>query len=78
MEPIEVTARFNLTGRIDPIAFTWKDRLYQVESTGRRWDAPDGQHILVMASGEHVYELLFSPSDRRWFLSEVGPHRIAA
>jgi hypothetical protein len=78
MEPIEVTARFNLTGRIDPIDFTWKSHLHQVESTGRRWDSPDGQHILVMASGDRVYELLFSPSDHRWFLREVGPHRIAA
>jgi hypothetical protein len=78
MEPIEVTARFNLTGRIDPIDFTWKGHHYRIESTGRRWDAPDGQHILVMSYGDRVYELLFSPSDRRWFLGEVGPHRIAA
>jgi hypothetical protein len=77
MESIEVTAHFDLTGQPTPLEFTWQGRHYQVESTGRRWQAPDGQHILVMTPGGRMFELVFTP-EGRWLLGQSGPGRMAA
>ena len=78
MEPIEVTARFDLQGQITPLRFTWKGRSYLVESTGRCWSAPDGRHMLVMASSGQPFEILFTPGESRWYLEQAGPIRTAA
>jgi hypothetical protein len=72
MEPIEVNARFELDGKVTPLRFKWKGQDYQVEGTGRRWQAQDGLHLLVMAAGERVFELLFIPKDGQWFIKPVG------
>jgi len=68
MEPIEVTARYSIDGKVTPLSFTWQGREYMVEGTGRHWQAEDGLHLLVMAAGEQVFELLFVPQDGRWFI----------
>jgi hypothetical protein len=68
MEPIEVTARFELDGKVTPLRFKWKGHDYLVEGTGRGWQAEDGLHLLVMATGERVFELLFDSSQIRWFI----------
>jgi hypothetical protein len=78
MEPIEVTARFDLQGQITPLRFTWKGRSYLVESTGRRWNGADGQHILMMANSGEMFELLFAPGEGRWYLAQAGLARTAA
>jgi hypothetical protein len=78
MEPIEVTARFDEQGKITPVRFTWKGSVYLVESTGRRWQAEDGLHILVMVPGERVFELLFHAEETRWYLGRGGTNRMAA
>ncbi|MGD2157444.1 MAG: hypothetical protein PVG32_11275 [Anaerolineales bacterium] len=66
MELIEATVRFNSDGEITPLSFVWRGRSYTVVSTGRRWQAKDGVHILVMGPGDKVYHLLFSPEEMRW------------
>lgn len=76
MDSIEVTARFDAEGKITPLSFTWRGREYPVDSTGRRWEDEAGLHILVMAPGERVYELVFAPAARRWFLGLFGRDRI--
>lgn len=69
METIEVTARFDLEGRITPLQFTWQGRTYTIDSTGRRWeDDARRRRFLVMAPVERVFELVFDPSDLRWFV----------
>ncbi len=78
MEPIEITARFDPQGQITPLRFTWKERSYLVESTGRRWTGVDGQHILVMAISGELFELLFAPAEGRWYLEQAGLTRMAA
>ncbi len=78
MEPIEVTVRFDLQGQITPLRFTWKRRSYLVESTGRRWNGADGQHILVMGNSGELFELLFAPGEGRWYLAQAGLARTAA
>ena len=75
MEPVEVTARFDLQGKPIPLSFTWEGNLYQVDATGRRWENEGGQHILVMIPGGKVFELLFTAPDGRWFLKPTGPGR---
>jgi hypothetical protein len=78
MEPVEVTARFDLQGHVYPIKFGSPDRFYQVESTGRTWQDRDGYHVLVMAAGDRVFELIFFMEETRWYLRQVGPGRAAA
>jgi hypothetical protein len=75
MEVIEVTAHFDVQGNITPLHFNWKERVYQVESTGRHWRDAEGWHILVMVAGERMYELIYRNSDGRWFLKQPGPKR---
>ena len=78
MEPIEVTVRFGPQGQITPLQFTWKERSYLVESTGRHWTGADGLHILAMTSSGGMFELLFTPGECRWYLGQAGLSRTAA
>ncbi|RPI31302.1 MAG: hypothetical protein EHM70_11820 [Chloroflexota bacterium] len=78
MDPIDVTARFNTAGKATPLRFTWKGQEYQVNSTGRRWEDNEGEHILVMVPGGKVFELLIARRDGRWYLSQTGPRISAA
>ncbi len=70
MEAIEVTARFDQEGTINPLHFTWNGGVYRVESTGRRWQDDEGQHILVMVSSGIIYELTFKSSEGRWYIGQ--------
>lgn len=78
MEPLEVTAKFDKDGKIIPLRFTWKDRDYVVESTGRRWEDPKGKHILVMVPDGRIFELVYNPSEGRWLLARVESGGMAA
>jgi hypothetical protein len=69
MEPVEVTARWDARGEITPLSFTWQGHTYPVTSTGRRWRDEAGQHILCMAPGEQVFELVFQPMQGQWSLA---------
>ncbi len=75
MEIIEVTARFTIDGKVVPLQMFWNGRTVPIESTGRRWEAEDGQHILAMLPGDRAVELLFIPGESRWYLRPVGPGR---
>ncbi len=70
MEAIEVTARFDQEGKITPLHFTWKGGVWRVESTGRRWQDIDGQHILVMVSSGVIYQLTFKSGEGRWYIDQ--------
>jgi PncC family amidohydrolase len=76
MDAIEVMARFDSSGKAIPLKFSWRDRDYLVESTGRRWEDDRGQHVLVMIPGGRVFELLYSPDDYRWYLRRSGENRM--
>lgn len=77
MEPIEVTAHFNQQGAITPLHFTWKGGRYRVESTGRHWQDDNGQHMLVMVASGQIYELTFRSDERRWYIGQARPNRVA-
>ena len=66
METIEVTAHFDLQGRITPLTFVWQGRSYRVEGTGRRWEAKDGLHILVMITGNRAFHIIFDSRTGIW------------
>lgn len=78
MEAVEVVARFDDQGNITPLQFNWQGSPYQVESVGRRWRDEAGQHILVMAPGGRVFELLYTFSEGRWYLRSIGPNHQTA
>ena len=68
-EVIDVTARWNIQGEITPLSFTWQGRDYQVVSIGRRWRDETGQHILCMAPGDQIFELVFQAAHARWLIT---------
>ena len=73
MEPIEVTARFDVQGTITPLHFTWKGSMQQVESTSRRWTDEAGQHFLIMVTNGRIYELTYQSGEGRWFIVRGEP-----
>jgi hypothetical protein len=77
MEPAEVTARFDQEGRVYPMKFALHNQTFHVESVGRSWQDDNGYHILVMAAGDRVFELIFSVDETRWYLRQVGTGRAA-
>ena len=75
-EAIEVSARFDRSGKAIPTEFVRDGVKFPIISVGRRWKEADGEHILVMvAPDEGVHELLYIPGDGRWQLvkSHVDP-----
>ncbi len=68
MEPIEVTAHFDLQGTLTPLKFIWWGSTRQVESTGRRWVDEHGQHMLVMLPGGRIYQLTLILAEGRWYV----------
>lgn len=54
----EVIARWTSDGNLQPLSFVWQGRNYRVEGVGRQWLDEEGQHVLCMAAGGVVYELI--------------------
>jgi hypothetical protein len=78
METVEVEARFDEAGVASPVRFKWNGRWYPVDSVGRRWQDGRGQHVLVMVPEGQAFELLFSPTEVRWYLGRIGQRRMMA
>ena len=68
-EVVDVTARWDTQGEITPLSFIWQARDYPVVSIGRRWQDEAGQHILCMAPGDQIFELVFLAAQGRWFMT---------
>jgi hypothetical protein len=84
LEEIDVVARFDHSGRISPLKFTWRQVEYPVTSVGRSWQDDAGHHILVMvpgemlgSPGERVVELVYQPGVGRWWLRQPPRPRVA-
>jgi hypothetical protein len=78
MEAIDVTARFDETGKVHPISLRWLGREYRVEAVGRRWQAEDGLHVLVICTTGQAFEIRFNPAEGRWYLVQVPSDRMLA
>ena len=59
MDTTEVEVRFDAKGDIIVLSFAWHGARYPVTSQGRQWDTDDGWHILVMTTGDRVFELVW-------------------
>jgi hypothetical protein len=78
MEAIEVTARFDEYGTIHPQRLRWLGREYPVEAAGRRWQAQDGLHILVLTPTGRAFEICFNATEGRWYMVQTPSDRMLA
>jgi len=72
MERINVTANSTLTGQVNPVSFIWQGRAYSIASIGRRWQAKDGLHMLVMTPENRAFHLVFNDQENAWYLIRGG------
>ena len=73
-DPVDVLTAF-VDGRIEPLRFRWRGRVFRVCKITGRWSRRDGQAVLryfsVVAGGEETYELYYDPRVPRWILSRA-------
>ncbi len=74
-DKVEVIALFR-DGRLRPLKFRWKDRVYRIERVNGEWVSDEGQtrfyHFSVMTNGPDVYEIRFNSGNRVWNLARVA------
>ena len=70
LEPVQVSARWETSGRFLPVGMIWQGKTYTFHSTGRFWEDQDGWHILCMLAGGQVYELVFRLGPASWHLRQ--------
>ncbi|NIM07375.1 MAG: hypothetical protein GTN69_09850 [Armatimonadetes bacterium] len=75
-ESIEVIALFSTKGSIQPLAFTWAGRQYQVQKTTYRWRTRQGRATLhffavVTSKTEDAYQLCYRDEDTTWWLEKA-------
>lgn len=73
LEPTEVAARWDPSGKFLPRQFSWQGERVMVESTGRNWEDENGWHVLCMAAGGQVYELIFRLNPAGWWVRSPAP-----
>jgi len=76
MDEIEVTARFLPGKGVIPLRFKWQEKVYKIDSVGRRWNATDGNHILVMDMESQVFHLVYNSDQMTWHLFQSGESSI--
>ncbi len=64
--PTAVEARFDQDGGVRVASFTWREKQLPVVAAGRTWLDDAGRHVLVMVTGDRIYELLLRGSDMSW------------
>lgn len=77
LEAVQVMAMWQPEGRFLPRVFTWQDKVYTVEETGRAWEDETGLHILCMAAGGTIFELVFCLQPAGWRLRPPNPVGLA-
>jgi hypothetical protein len=71
MEPIEVRVRMEEDRTFTPVYFVWEQRTYRVAEVSGRWQAEDGQHILVtIPEYRGAFELLYKPEEGHWYVAK--------
>ena len=75
MEAIEVTARWDKSGRVTPLRFIHGGVPVQVEAAGRQWTDSAGLHVMVQAEGGRAFELVFDTQALHWYLGFEGTTR---
>jgi nicotinamide-nucleotide amidase len=73
MDGVEVRARFDADGKIEPLAILWQGQEQRVDAIGRRWQTEDGLHFLVLTPSGRAFELRYAISEMRWYVVKVQP-----
>jgi hypothetical protein len=68
MVPVEVVVKYDRAGRITPLHLKYKEQDISIQDIGRRWEADDGKHLLVMDHQQQTYHLFQRQEDQIWFL----------
>lgn len=73
-EPVEVLTHFD-AGRVRPLRFRWRGRIYRVEKVNGTWSRAKGgereHHFAITADNEDSFELVFDTTDFRWRVTRV-------
>ena len=73
-DKLEMIALFR-DGRIQPLKFKWRSRVYKIQRVNGEWVSDEGQtrlyHYSIMTSGPDVYELTYNSGTRGWILNRV-------
>lgn len=73
-DPIEVIVLFR-GGKIRPVKFRWKDRVYKIERVNGGWVSDEGKnrfyHYSVMTEGPDVYEISYNSDRFSWRIDRV-------
>lgn len=73
-DPVEVIVLFR-HGKIQPIKFRWKDRVYKIVRVNGEWFSEQGEirhrHFSVMAEGPDIYEIVYNTFSSVWELNRV-------
>jgi hypothetical protein len=77
-EAVTVDAHLLANGKVKPIAFTWRERRWQVSGLGRQWDEADGRHVLVTTSDGGRFELCLRSDQNRWQLVRAWEQSLLA
>ncbi len=77
MDTTEVELRFDAEGVITVLSFVWQGTRHPVTSQGRQWVTADGRHILVMTTGDRVFELAWSGQGPWQVLKVPGREMVA-
>lgn len=72
MEPIDLIARFDKEGRVQPLRFVWRGVNQEIESTGRRWSTEEGLFILVMTAEKKTFRLLEVRAEGKWYAAPAS------
>ena len=74
-EPIEVIALFR-QGRLSPLKFRWRERVYRVMRVNGTWSRNEGRtrhfHFAVMSDSPDVYELAYDEYSHNWRIKKVS------
>jgi hypothetical protein len=72
LQRIEVLCRPGQQGKPVPLRFTFQQRTFEVEDIGRQWpDENEQQHMLVMTTGQQVFELVLARDGVQWYLNTI-------
>jgi hypothetical protein len=74
-EPVDVIAVFE-KGRMSPVRFKWKERVYKISKVTGTWHSEVGKYRLkyyaVMDDSSNFFELSFDERDTCWMLTKTS------
>lgn len=74
LDPIEVIALFRC-GKVEPIKFRWRERVYRVIKVNGIWKEKDGDSIntyfSIYCDGSEVYEISFNNESQAWRMERL-------